>query len=173
MTWCSCLQIFLTANPKLRSEVAKQFHRLRAAILRDSEESKRLEELSKQDYSSLKDIPSDAFPLFWTTKQYLRAVDATLPEAPLGAGPFFPRYRLPAAADTSVKNFNSLKVITCWHQNCCFLSTILLKGCFPTAAFPNRAAFYQQPFPIGAFSEKKGTAYLRQCMCCSGWMEGH
>ncbi|KAL0051116.1 hypothetical protein WJX82_002309 [Trebouxia sp. C0006] len=84
-------QIFLTANPKLRSEVAKQFHRLRAAILRDSEESKRLEELSKQDYSSLKDIPSDAFPLFWTTKQYLRAVDATLPEAPLGAGPFFPR----------------------------------------------------------------------------------
>ncbi len=104
MTWCSCLQIFLTANPKLRSEVAKQFHRLRAAILRDSEESKRLEELSKQDYSSLKDIPSDAFPLFWTTKQYLRAVDATLPEAPLGAGPFFPRYHLPAAADTSVKS---------------------------------------------------------------------
>ncbi|DBA81851.1 TPA: hypothetical protein ACH3X1_007570 [Trebouxia sp. C0004] len=84
-------QIFLTANPKLRSEVAKQFHRLRAAMLRDSEESKRLEELSKQDYPSLKDIPSDAFPLFWTTKQYLRAVDATLPEAPLGAGPFFPR----------------------------------------------------------------------------------
>jgi hypothetical protein len=99
MKCCSCLQIFLTANPKLRSEVAKQFHRLRAAILRDSEESKRLEELSKQDYPSLKDIPSDAFPLFWTTKQYLRAVDATLPEAPLGAGPFFPRYRLPTVCE--------------------------------------------------------------------------
>jgi len=93
MKCCSCLQIFLTANPKLRSEVAKQFHRLRA------EESKRLEELSKQDYPSLKDIPSDAFPLFWTTKQYLRAVDATLPEAPLGAGPFFPRYRLPTVCE--------------------------------------------------------------------------
>lgn len=150
MTCCSCLQIFLTANPKLRSEVAKQFHRLRAAILRDSEESKRLEELSKQDYSSLKDIPSDAFPLFWTTKQYLRAVDATLPEAPLGAGPFFPRYRLPAAADTSVKNVDypiwqklritsdSVKVMTCWHQNCCPLVSILLKDCFAISALPNR-----------------------------------
>ena len=99
LTCCSHAQIFLTANPKLQSEVAKQFHRLRAAILRDSEESKRLEELSKQDYPSLKDIPSDAFPLFWTTKQYLRAVDATLPEAPLGAGPFFPRYRLPTVCE--------------------------------------------------------------------------
>ncbi len=87
------------SDSQLRSEVAKQFHRLRAAILRDSEESKRLEELSKQDYPSLKDIPSDAFPLFWTTKQYLRAVDATLPEAPLGAGPFFPRYRLPTVCE--------------------------------------------------------------------------
>lgn len=105
MTCCSRVQIFLTANPKLRSEVAKQFHRLRAAVLRDSEESRRLEELSKQDYSSLKNIPSDAFPLFWTTKQYLRAVDATLPEAPLGAGPFFPRYRLPAAADKICEEF--------------------------------------------------------------------
>ena len=85
------LQIFLTANPKLRSEVAKQFHKLRAAILRDSAESKRLEELSNQDYPSLADIPTDAFPLFWTTKQYLRAVDATLPDTPLRDGPFFPR----------------------------------------------------------------------------------
>jgi len=87
----SCLQIFLTANPKLRSEVAKQFHKLRAAILRDPDESKRLEELSKQDYPSLRDIPTDAFPLFWTTKQYLRAVDATLPDTPERGGPFFPR----------------------------------------------------------------------------------
>ncbi|DBB04235.1 TPA: hypothetical protein ACH3X1_013259 [Trebouxia sp. C0004] len=84
-------QVFLTANPKLRSEVAKQFNKLRAAILRDLTESKRLEELSKQDYPSLADIPSDAFPLFWTTKQYLRAVDATLPATPLRDGPFFPR----------------------------------------------------------------------------------
>ena len=89
------LQIFLTANPKLRSEVAKQFHKLRAAILRDPEESKRLEDLSNQDYTSLADIPSDAFPLFWTTKQYLRAVDATLPLTPLTDGPFFPRCALP------------------------------------------------------------------------------
>lgn len=86
-----CMQIFLTANPKLRSEVAKQFNKLRAAILHDLTESKRLEELSKQDYPSLADIPSDAFPLFWTTKQYLRAVDATLPATPLRDGPFFPR----------------------------------------------------------------------------------
>lgn len=85
------LQIFLTANPKLRSEVAKQFHKLRAAILRNPEESKPLEDLSNQEYTSLADIPSDAFPLFWTTKQYLRALDATLPPTPLTDGPFFPR----------------------------------------------------------------------------------
>ena len=85
------LQIFLTANPKLRSEVAKQFHKLRAAILRNPEESKRLEDLSNQEYTSLADIPSDAFPLFWTTKQFLRAVDATLLPTPLSDGPFFPR----------------------------------------------------------------------------------
>ena len=77
------MQIFLTANPKLRSEVAKQFHKLRAAVLRDLEEAKRLEELSNQDYASLDDIPPDAFR---TTKQYLRAVDATLVK------PFFPRF---------------------------------------------------------------------------------
>lgn len=85
------MQIFLTANPKLRSEVAKQFHKLRAAILRNPDESKRLEELSNQPYASLADVPSEAFPLFWTTKQYLRAVDATLPPTPLTDGPFFPR----------------------------------------------------------------------------------
>lgn len=89
---CSCTQIFLTANPKLRSEVAKQFNKLRAAILRNPAEAKRLQELSNQDYPSLADIPSDAFPLFWTTKQYLRAVDATLPDTPVRDGPFFPRY---------------------------------------------------------------------------------
>ena len=88
------MQIFLTANPKLRAEVAKQFHKLRAAILRNPDESKRLEDLSKQDYTSLAEIPADAFPLFWTTKQYLRAVDATLPPTPLSDGPFFPRWVL-------------------------------------------------------------------------------
>ena len=76
----------------MRSEVAKQFNKLRAAILRDPSEAKRLQELSNQDYPSLADIPSDAFPLFWTTKQYLRAVDATLPDTPVRDGPFFPRY---------------------------------------------------------------------------------
>ena len=76
--------------------MAKQFHKLRAAILRNPEESKRLEDLSNQDYTSLADIPSDAFPLFWTTKQYLRAVDATLPPTPLTDGPFFPRCALPS-----------------------------------------------------------------------------
>ena len=60
---------FLTANPKLRSEVAKQFHKLRAAVLHDPEEAKRLEELSNQDYPILDQIPLDAFPLFWTTPQ--------------------------------------------------------------------------------------------------------
>lgn len=85
------LQIFVTANPRLRAEVAKQFNRMRAAALCNPEESKRLEDLSSQDYNSLADIPADAFPLFWTTKQYLLAVDATLPPPPHGPGPFFPR----------------------------------------------------------------------------------
>ena len=80
------LQIFLTANPKLRSEVARQFHKLRAAVLHDPAEARRLEELASQDYATLDNIPSEAFPLFWTTKQYLRAADATLIK------PFFPRF---------------------------------------------------------------------------------
>lgn len=92
------VQIFLTANPKLRSEVAKQFHKLRAAVLCSPEESKRLEDLSNQDYTSLADIPADAFPLFWTTRQYLRALDATLLPSPNHNGPFFPRYTLNSSA---------------------------------------------------------------------------
>ena len=92
MNRTTCMQVFLTANPKLRSEVAKQFHKLRAATLNDAVESKRLEELSGRDYKSLADVPSEAFPVFWTTAQFLRAVDATLPDTPTRKGPFFPRY---------------------------------------------------------------------------------
>lgn len=92
------VQIFLTANPRLRSEVAKQFHKLRAAVLGNPEESKRLEDLSNQDYPSLAHIPGDAFPLFWTTRQYLQALDATLPQTPNHNGPFFPRYTLNSSA---------------------------------------------------------------------------
>lgn len=93
------MQIFLTANPKLRFEVAKQFHKLRAAVLCNPKESRRLEELSNRDYKSLADVPSEAFPVFWTTAQYLRAVDATLLANTPTNGPFFPRYVLACIAD--------------------------------------------------------------------------
>lgn len=79
------MQIFLTANSKLRFEMAKQFHKLRAAVLRNPEEAKRLEALSQQEYASLAEIPTDAFPLFWTAEQFIRAIDATLHKS------FFPR----------------------------------------------------------------------------------
>ena len=122
----TCLQIFLTANPKLRSEVAKQFHKLRAAILRDSDESKRLEDLSKQDYTSLADIPSDAFPLFWTTKQYLRAVDATLPPTTLSDGPFFPRWALHLFVAGTFVPLPRWQCICVWAENM-FLAQLRLE----------------------------------------------
>ncbi|KAK9807285.1 hypothetical protein WJX73_007725 [Symbiochloris irregularis] len=78
-------QVFLTASATLRQQVAKAFRKLQANVLCDAEESLRLEELSRAEYHSLAGIPADAFPLFWTTKQFLRALDATLPQ------PFFPR----------------------------------------------------------------------------------
>ena len=79
------MQVFLTASATLRQQVAKAFRKLQANVLCDPEESQRLEELSRAEYHSLAGIPSDAFPLFWTTRQFLRALDATLPQ------PFFPR----------------------------------------------------------------------------------
>ena len=47
--------------------------------------------------------PADAFPLFWTTKQFLRAVDATLAPTPLSDGPFFPRYAVLLKSCTSLR----------------------------------------------------------------------
>ncbi len=54
------LHIFVTANPRLRAEVAEQFNRMRAAALCNPEESKRLEDLSKrlEDLSKSKTSPA-------------------------------------------------------------------------------------------------------------------
>ena len=79
------MQVFLTASATLRQQVAKAFRKLQANVLCDAEESKRLEELSKAEYHSLANVPAEAFPLFWTTRQFLRALDATVET------PFFPR----------------------------------------------------------------------------------
>lgn len=73
----------MTANAKLRDEVAKHFRKLRATVLctaEDSQELQDLEKLSQQQWTSLEGIPDRAFPLFWTTQEYLRALDATTDE---------------------------------------------------------------------------------------------
>lgn len=114
------MQIFLTANPKLRSEVAKQFHKLRAAVLHDPEEAKRLEELSNQDYPILDQIPSDAFPLFWDSEHYLRAADATL------AKPFFPRSGCRSYCCTGLRDIPASKFLLKLHARALQLDDSLM-----------------------------------------------
>ncbi|KAL3154833.1 hypothetical protein ABBQ38_011375 [Trebouxia sp. C0009 RCD-2024] len=53
------LWVFLTASPKLRLEVAKQFYRLRAAVLSNPKEP--MGGMSKRVYMFLADVSSDAF----------------------------------------------------------------------------------------------------------------
>lgn len=53
------MQVFLTASPKLRLEVAKQFYRLRAAVLSNPKEP--MGGMSKRVYMFLADVSSDAF----------------------------------------------------------------------------------------------------------------
>ena len=79
-------QIFITASGTLRREVARSFAKMRRAVV-PPEVADELDALSEQSWAvlTLKDIPSEAFPLFLSQKNYLEALDGSLSE------PFFPR----------------------------------------------------------------------------------
>lgn len=78
--------MFLTASATLKEQVARAFHKLQAAALADS-----LDVLvdylhaSSEEYATLAQVPDAAFPLFVTTKTFLRMLDGTV------KSPFFPR----------------------------------------------------------------------------------
>jgi len=77
-------QVFVTASATLKEQVSRTFRKLQAAVLSEKD----LQELTKlvqSDYHVLRDIPENVFPLFLTTRQYLRMLDGTLSK------PFFPR----------------------------------------------------------------------------------
>ncbi|GMH41224.1 hypothetical protein BSKO_09134 [Bryopsis sp. KO-2023] len=79
-------QVFLTASATLKEQVEKTFRKLQAAVL-SKDQLQHVIDLGKNVYPfrPFRDIPSEAFPLFLTTRQFLRMLDGTLQE------PFFPR----------------------------------------------------------------------------------
>lgn len=87
-------QLFLTANSVLRSEVRHFFNNLRrsdASVHRNEERQSALE--CGLDFPSLKNVPSNRFPLFVTTREFLVLLDGTL------ANPFFARKSLSDEAE--------------------------------------------------------------------------
>eukprot|EP00878_Enallax_costatus_P024526 GHUV01026178.1.p1 GENE.GHUV01026178.1~~GHUV01026178.1.p1 ORF type:complete len:603 (+),score=181.38 GHUV01026178.1:514-2322(+) len=70
-------QLFVTASPTLKDQVAKQFRKLQAAVL-SPEEMARVAAATAREYHSLSCIPDEAFPLFLSNHQYLRMLDATV-----------------------------------------------------------------------------------------------
>lgn len=61
------MQVFLTSSSTLREQVAKAFRRLQAPAL-GVPKAARLAALAAQDYPTLADMPSEAFPLFLTPR---------------------------------------------------------------------------------------------------------
>jgi hypothetical protein len=85
--------LFVTASATLRQQVAASFRRLRAATDDDAEAAAAAAEGAEAPLSSLLAVPQHRFPLFLTSAEYLRLLDATLPnpfltsrDAPGGIG---------------------------------------------------------------------------------------
>lgn len=78
--------LFVTASATLRFQVASMFRRLRAATYR--EEGGRPGGAQEGPLDSLLAVPHHRFPLFLTAAEYLRLLDATLPDRflPASAG---------------------------------------------------------------------------------------
>ncbi|KXZ49100.1 hypothetical protein GPECTOR_23g31 [Gonium pectorale] len=76
--------IFVTASATLRERVARAFRRLQSAVLPE-EQYARVVALSNATYHTFRDVPSEAFPLFLSSRACLRMLDGTT------ARPFFPR----------------------------------------------------------------------------------
>ncbi|KAK9827525.1 hypothetical protein WJX74_008224 [Apatococcus lobatus] len=79
-------QVFITASATLRLQVAKAFRKLQAAVI-GLEQAAELEKAAEQEIHTLSDVPTRLFPLFLSTRAYLWALDATLPEPFLARHP--------------------------------------------------------------------------------------
>lgn len=76
--------IFVTASATLRERVALAFRRLQSAVLPQAEFA-RVEAAASATYHTLRDVPSEAFPLFLSSRTFLRMLDGSTGRT------FFPR----------------------------------------------------------------------------------
>ncbi|KIZ02024.1 hypothetical protein MNEG_5936 [Monoraphidium neglectum] len=92
--WLACYQhhsqhqhqVFITASATLKEQVSRTFRKLQAAAIADPADARAVAAAAARDYPSLRDVPSAAFPLFVTTAQWLRMLDASC-DVPFFAGP--------------------------------------------------------------------------------------
>jgi hypothetical protein len=57
--------------------VSRTFRKLQAAAIKDPAHAAAIAAAASRDYPSLRDVPDAAFPLFATTAQWLRMLDAS------------------------------------------------------------------------------------------------
>ncbi|EFJ46513.1 hypothetical protein VOLCADRAFT_118102 [Volvox carteri f. nagariensis] len=76
--------VFVTASATLRERVALAFRRLQSAVMAPAEFA-RVVAVANATYHTFHDVPSDAFPLFLSSRAFLRILDGST------GRPFFPR----------------------------------------------------------------------------------
>ncbi|GLI67623.1 hypothetical protein VaNZ11_011870, partial [Volvox africanus] len=76
--------VFVTASATLCERVALAFRRLQSAVLPPADFA-RVMAMASATYHTFRDVPSEAFPLFLSSRAYLRMLDGTTDR------PFFPR----------------------------------------------------------------------------------
>lgn len=79
-----CHAVFVTASATLREQVARAFRRLQSAVL-PAEEWEAVSAAAAAQYHTMRDVPDAAFPLFLSSRNFLRMLDGCL------QSPFFPR----------------------------------------------------------------------------------
>ena len=72
-------------TPETPPQVSKTFRKLQAAAITDAADARAVAAAAGRDYPSLRAVPSAAFPLFVTTAQWLRLLDASC-DVPFFAG---------------------------------------------------------------------------------------
>ncbi|PSC76135.1 TPR and ankyrin repeat-containing 1-like isoform A [Micractinium conductrix] len=77
-------QVFVTASATLQEQVARSFAKLRAAVVAP-EAAAAYAEATAAEPATLRDVPPEAFPLFLSSRAFLRMLDGTIEQ------PFFPR----------------------------------------------------------------------------------
>ncbi len=69
-----------------RPQVARTFRKLHAAAITNPADAAAVAAATARSYSSLRDVPSAAFPLFVTTAEWLRLLDASCDASFFGVG---------------------------------------------------------------------------------------